>query len=68
VEHVRTTVDQLFLTLGYLHGLDLTMRILSACGVSRIAIEHPTIPASGTNVACRGGYTMTLPPERPLAT
>jgi GntR family transcriptional regulator / MocR family aminotransferase len=44
VRRVRVDLDNLILTLGFLHGLDLLVRGLALRGVTRIAVENPSIP------------------------
>jgi GntR family transcriptional regulator / MocR family aminotransferase len=44
VRRVRAGLDNLILTPGFLHGLDLLLRGLALRGVRRIAVENPGIP------------------------
>lgn len=44
VRRVRVELDNLILTLGFLHGLDLLFRGLVLRGVKRVAVENPSIP------------------------
>jgi GntR family transcriptional regulator/MocR family aminotransferase len=44
VRRVRVDLDNLILTLGFLHGLDLLFRGLALRGVKRVAVENPSIP------------------------
>jgi GntR family transcriptional regulator / MocR family aminotransferase len=44
VRMVRVDLDNLILTLGFLHSLDLLLRGLALRGVKHIAAENPSIP------------------------
>jgi GntR family transcriptional regulator/MocR family aminotransferase len=44
VRAVQVDLDNLVLTLGFLHGLDLLFRGLARRGVTRVAVENPSIP------------------------
>ena len=44
VRRVRVDLDNLTLTLGFLHSLDLLFRGLVLRGVKRVAVENPSIP------------------------
>jgi GntR family transcriptional regulator / MocR family aminotransferase len=44
VRRVRVDLDNLILTLGFLHGLDLVFRGLVLRGVKRVAVENPSVP------------------------
>ncbi len=44
VRRVRVDLDNLLLTLGFLHSLDLLFRGFALRGVKRVAVENPSIP------------------------
>jgi GntR family transcriptional regulator/MocR family aminotransferase len=44
VRRVRVELDNLILTLGFLHSLDLLFRGLGHRGVKRVAVEDPSLP------------------------
>jgi GntR family transcriptional regulator/MocR family aminotransferase len=44
VRGVRVDLDNLILSLGFLHGLDLLFRGLALRGVRCVAVENPSIP------------------------
>jgi GntR family transcriptional regulator/MocR family aminotransferase len=44
VRRVRSDLDNLTLTLGFLHSLDILCRTLARRGVKRVAVENPSIP------------------------
>jgi GntR family transcriptional regulator/MocR family aminotransferase len=44
VRRVQVDLDNLILTLGFLHSLDLLFRGLGRRGVKRVAVEDPSIP------------------------
>ncbi len=44
VRRVRVDLDNLILTLGFLHSLDLLFRGFVLRGVRRVAVENPSIP------------------------
>jgi GntR family transcriptional regulator/MocR family aminotransferase len=44
VRRVRVDLDNLLLTLGFLHSLDLLFRGLALRGVRRVAVENPSVP------------------------
>lgn len=44
VRRVRVDLDNLILTLGFLHSLDLLLRGLARRGVRRVAVENPSVP------------------------
>jgi GntR family transcriptional regulator/MocR family aminotransferase len=44
VRRVRIDLDNLILTLGFLHSLDLLFRGFALRGIKRVAVENPSIP------------------------
>lgn len=44
VRRVRVELDNLVLTAGFLHSVDLLARVLAMRGARRIAVENPSIP------------------------
>jgi GntR family transcriptional regulator/MocR family aminotransferase len=44
VRRVRVDLDNLVLTLGFLHGLDLLFGGFALRGIRRVAVENPSVP------------------------
>jgi GntR family transcriptional regulator/MocR family aminotransferase len=44
VRSVRAELDNVILTAGFLHGIDLLCRVLVLRGVRHLAVENPSIP------------------------
>lgn len=57
---LRTTVDQILITQGALHGWDLLLRTLARPG-DRVAVEQPTYPAVIDAATARGARIQPLP-------
>jgi GntR family transcriptional regulator/MocR family aminotransferase len=51
---VRVDPDNLILTLGFLHGLDVLIRALALLGVKRLAVENPSIPEQASIARAHG--------------
>jgi GntR family transcriptional regulator/MocR family aminotransferase len=44
VRRVRADLDNVILTVGFLHALDLVCRTLALRGCTRVAVENPSLP------------------------
>jgi GntR family transcriptional regulator/MocR family aminotransferase len=57
VRHVRVELDNLILTAGFLHSVDLLCGVLVERGIRRIAVENPSVPDLGL-IAGRHGMEL----------
>jgi GntR family transcriptional regulator / MocR family aminotransferase len=54
VRRVRVGLDDLMLSLGFLHSLDLVYRALVLRGVRRVAVENPSVPEQSAMARAHG--------------
>jgi GntR family transcriptional regulator/MocR family aminotransferase len=64
VRRVRVSVDNLILTLGFLHSLDLLLRGLALRGVRRIAVESPSVPEQVAMAHAHGMEVRPIPVDQ----
>jgi GntR family transcriptional regulator/MocR family aminotransferase len=64
VRRVRVDLDNLILTLGFLHGLDLLFRGLVLRGVRRVAVEDPSVPEQVAIARAHGMDVRPIPVDR----
>jgi GntR family transcriptional regulator / MocR family aminotransferase len=61
VRRVRVDVDNLILTLGFLHSLDLLLRGLALRGVKHVAVENPSVPEQVATARAHGMEVRQIP-------
>jgi GntR family transcriptional regulator / MocR family aminotransferase len=64
VRRVRADLDNLILTLGFLHGLDLLFRGLALHGVRRVAVENPSVPEQVAIARAHGMEIRPIPVDQ----
>lgn len=64
VRRVRVDRDNLILTLGFLHGLDLLFRGLALRGVTCIAVEDPSAPEQAAIARAHGMEVQPIPVDQ----
>lgn len=64
VRRVRVNLDNLVLTLGFLHSLDLLFRGLVLRGVRRVAVENPSVPEQVAMARAHGMEVRPIPVDQ----
>jgi GntR family transcriptional regulator/MocR family aminotransferase len=64
VRMVRVDLDNLILTLGFLHSLDLLLRGLALRGVKHIAVENPSVPEQTAIARAHGIQVRPIPVDQ----
>lgn len=64
VRGVATSQDQILVTNGFKHGLDLVCRVLAGRGARRIAVEDPSFDDQWTTIKRNGLEIVPVPVDR----